>query len=462
MVREPIPDLKRKRLEKVFEVAKAKATAATKPGDFDYAASLLSQCVEVDIGNAGYVQAYLENLQKKHGNPKKISMLAQFQERGARSAVKKALAQEQWDDVIRHGLKVLAVNPWDVTALVAMARASGKSGDHGCELCYLMSALKGSPKDASLNRLYAIAMTERGLIDQAITFWHRVEEALPGNEEASRSIAALTVQKARSTGKFDEDDEYSRRSKAKSRQQEEFSFEQKTLRKIQENPKELSLYLELAQFYVNAERFGEAETMFAQAFELSDGDINIREKWEDSQLRNLRQKISKTKDSEAKKKLQAQYFEKDVAFHEGQVARYPGNLALKFELGCRYIKTKRYNDAIRELQAAKNDPRRKGLCMFALGECFRYIEQYQLAMDHYAMAIQEIPDRDAENKKKVFYIAGQLATALGDFDRAIKYLSTLASMDFTYKDVPQLLDKVTKLRENRDGSSATESDTLPG
>ena len=38
-------------------------------------------------------------------------------------------------------------------------------------------------------------MTDRGLIDQAITWWHRVEEILPNDEEAKRSIAALTVQK---------------------------------------------------------------------------------------------------------------------------------------------------------------------------------------------------------------------------------------------------------------------------
>jgi tetratricopeptide (TPR) repeat protein len=100
--------------------------------------------------------------------------------------------------------------------------------------------------------------------------------------------------------------------------------------------------------------------------------------------------------------------------------------------------------------------------MLALGECFRHIDQYKMAMDHYAEAIREIPDRDAENKKKVFYIAGQWAMAHGDIDLAIKYLSTLASMDFNYKDVPQVLDKAMKLRENRDGAGGTESDTQPG
>ena len=111
--REPLPDPKRKRLEKIFEIAGKKAAVAAAPNDFDYVTDLLLQCVTGDPGNAIYVRAYIENLQKKYGNNKKGSPLAQFKERGARSALKKALAQEQWDEVIQHGLKVLTVNPWD-------------------------------------------------------------------------------------------------------------------------------------------------------------------------------------------------------------------------------------------------------------------------------------------------------------------------------------------------------------
>lgn len=37
---------------------------------------------------------------------------------------------------------------------------------------------------------------------------------------------------------------------------------------------------------------------------------------------------------------------------------------------------------------------------------------------------------------------------LRDLDAAEKHLSALAALDFTYKDVAQLLDKIAKLREN--------------
>ena len=221
MVREPLPDPKRKRLEKLFEVATKKAAAAAALNDFDYVADLLLQCVTGDPGNQVYVQAYIENLQKKYGNCKKVGTLAQFKELGARSAVKKALAQEQWDEVVKQGLKVLVVNPWDLPTLTAMATAAEKAGDPDCQLCYLMAALKGNQKDYACNRLMALAMSERGKINEAITWWHRVEEIRPKDDEAKRSIAALTVEKQRSSGKFDDDGEVARKAKIKAQQQEE-------------------------------------------------------------------------------------------------------------------------------------------------------------------------------------------------------------------------------------------------
>ena len=446
--REPLSPAKRKRLEKTFEVASKKAATSTTPSDFDYVVELVAQCVLGEPGNATYVRAFIENLQKKYGNNRKGSSLAQFKELGARSALKKALAQEQWDEVIQHGVKVLAVNPWDMHALLGMSKAANKSGDRDCELAYIEAALKGSPKDATCNRLYAIALTDRGLIDQAITFWHRVEQALPNDDEAKRSIASLTVQKARSSGKFDEDDDDTRRARLKTQQQQELSLEQQLQRKIRSEPDKASHYLELAQFYVNEDRYADAEKLLAKAYELSDGDNDIREKWEDSQLRSLRQKISHTKDPETKKKLQGEYFEKDMQFYKARVERYPNNLAFKYELGYRYMKTRRYAEAIRELQTAKNDPRRRGMCMLVLGECFQQIKQLRLATRHYEAAIQEIADHDGDNKKRALYLAGRLVLYLGELEPAEKHLSALAGLDFTYKDVAKLLDKIAKLREN--------------
>jgi tetratricopeptide (TPR) repeat protein len=446
--REPLSLPKRKRIEKVFEVATKKAATASTPHDYDYVIELVNQCVLADPGNGYHVRAYLDNLHKKFGSVSKVGALAKVKAMSARGPVKKALAQEQWDEVIVQGLKVLPINPWDTATLIAMAKAANKSGDRDCEMCYLEAALKGAPKDVECNRLYAVALSDRGLIDQSITFWHRVEQVRPDDEEAKRAIASLTVQKARTSGKFEDESDEARSARQKTQQQEVLTLEQRLLRKIKNEPDDIENYMELAQFFVNKERFGDAEGLLAKAFELSDGDNDIREKWEDCQLRQMRQKIAQAKDPETKKKLQAKYFAKDVEVYKSRVERYPGNLGFKYELGYRYMKTKQYAEAIRELQTAKNDPRRRGMCMLVLGKCFQQINQLRLAVSHYEQAIEEIADHDAENKKQAYYLAGRLSLHLQDLDHAEKHLAALAGLDFNYKDVSRLLDKIAKLREN--------------
>ena len=217
---------------------------------------------------------------------------------------------------------------------------------------------------------------------------------------------------------------------------------------MQREPDHLPHYFELSQLYINEERYREAEEILAKAYKVSKQDPDVREKWEDAQLRHLRQKISKTRDPEKRKKYQRTYFEKELDVCKKRVERYPGNLTFKYELGYRYLLTKQYSEAIRELQAARNDPRRKGVSMLALGQCFQQIKQYRLAMSHYEAAIQDIPDRDADNKKRALYYAGRLSLALKDLEAAERHLAVLAGLDFTYKDVSALLDKIAKLREN--------------
>jgi hypothetical protein len=46
------------------------------------------------------------------------------------------------------------------------------------------------------------------------------------------------------------------------------------------------------------------------------------------------------------------------------------------------------------------------------------------------------------------YLAGKMAMALKDFDSGEKHLTMLAGLDFAYRDVSALLDKIAGLRDN--------------
>jgi tetratricopeptide (TPR) repeat protein len=452
-----ISPAKRKRLQQCFEHASKQAAQQ----NYDYATELFTQCVVGDLGNLVYLQSFLGNLRKKYGNNKKGAKLAKFRGSKDWASVKKAKLQKHWQDVLTHGLEVLKINPWDVSTLMAMSTAAEELGFDEVPLVYLKIALDSNSRDPDVNRACGIALRKRKQFDPAIVCWHRVEEAKPGDEEAARQIAELAVEKTIHQGGYE--DAKSSRDVASKKQalddgRRELTAEEKFRRKIAKDPKEMTPYLELAELYFRSDEYDKAEEVLARAHEASGGDQDVRERWEDAQLRNLRYhireaeaEVHKTGTDEAKKQhdeLRWRYNLQSMEVYKHRCERYPNNLPYKYELGLRYQIAGQYNEAIQQFQRARNDPRRKGACMLALGQCFEQIEQHRLAVSHYALAIEEISERDVEQRKKALYLAGTLAIRTSDLDGAEKHLTALAALDFGYKDVSTLLDKITELRNN--------------
>ncbi len=443
---------KRKRLQQCYE----HANLQMRQENFDYATELFGQCVTGDPQNVLYVQGFLGNLKGKYKNNRKGDKLASVKTLGARGMVKKSSVQKDWKGVVKNGLDVLKLNPWDVSTLKAIAAASKELGGDDAQLAYLRMALECNMKDAEINRICARALGDRKIFDQAIACWHRVEQSHPGDEEAARAIASLTVQKTIEVGKWEGSDP----SKIhKTADGSELTPEQRLQRDIRRNPNDLAKYVELAELYIRDELFPKAEQTLQKAYEISDNNADIRERWEDVQMRNLRHQLSLA-EKQAKKtgkeedKLRCQQIkqelsEKDMAFCRSRVERFPLNLAFKYQLAIRLQQVGKYTEAIAEYQKAQNDPKYKGNCMLALGQCFQRIKQYKLAVKHYEGAVQDIAERDVPNKKKALYLFGKLAAHLGDLDAAEQHLTTLAQMDFAYKDVSALLDKIAQIRENK-------------
>jgi len=449
---------KRKRLQQCFE----QANSLMRQENYDYANELFTQCVVGDPTNVPYAQSYLANLKLKYNNNKKGSNLFAIQGIGPKGLVKKASIQKDWAGVIKHGLDVLKLNPWHVSTLTAMAHACEGLGCLQTQLVYLKMALEPNPKDPDINRLCAMALDEAEQYDQAITCWHRVETARPKDEEAGRAIASLTVKKTIKKGGWEKGEDVSKQKFSKggsgAADAGDLTPEQRLERDLRRNPKDLPKYVELSEIYIRDEAFAKAEEVLERAYQVSNGNPDIREKWEDVQLRHLRQQMTRAQqeaersdsqeDQQRYQELRGQYQVKDLEFCRNRVGRYPNNLLFRYDLGERYKLNGMYNEAIAEYQVSRNDPRRKGLSLLSLGQCFQKIKQYRLSMSHFEDAIREIPDRDADNKKKALYLAGRLALAMRDLDNAERHLTSLAGMDFNYRDVSALLDKIGEMREN--------------
>lgn len=179
-----------KRLRGCFVRGEQRAAAQ----DHDYAHLMFAECVAGDPGNLEYVEAMLQNLRARAAGAKK-------KPRGRLSKpLRTAVQQEQWAEVLRLGVAVLADNPWQVATLHAMAQACEALHYNEVELAYLKEALDANPKDVEVNRHCGRSLARMGQFDQAIACWHRVEQLAGGDAEATQMISHLAEEKLRYPG----------------------------------------------------------------------------------------------------------------------------------------------------------------------------------------------------------------------------------------------------------------------
>src|SRR3954469_7039469 len=161
----------RRRLQECLQ----KGVQSTQSGNFDYATELLTQCVTGDPGNLVYTQAFLGNLQRKYNNNKKGSSLAGIRSAGAKAGMMNASPKKDWVGLIKSGMDVLKINPWDISALLQISHACAESHFVECRLAYLKAAQDADPKNVDVNRECAKALESIGQYDQAIGCWTRVD-----------------------------------------------------------------------------------------------------------------------------------------------------------------------------------------------------------------------------------------------------------------------------------------------
>ncbi len=289
---------------------------------------------------------------------------------------------------------------------------------------------------------------------------HRCEQIRPGDEGVQRAIASLAVEKTLDTFPAEANKKKKAAAPGAAPVEEESQIE-KLEKNIARHPDDLPRYIELSDLYLQDEIYDKAVEILTKALELSKGDADIRERLEEAQVRRMRNELlilRKQLDENANPQAEAAFKDlklklaaKELDVYQARVERYPSNFGFKYDLAVRFQILGRYKEAIGEFQEAQKDPRFKGRSLLALGQCFQHIKQFNLAMRHYDQANEEIPDRDVDNKKLTLYLAGKLALFLKDLAVAERYLSTLAGLDFSYRDVAELLDKIAKLKDDSGG-----------
>lgn len=465
----PISPGKRRRLQTAFDHGTLKGSK----GEFDYAHEMFAQCVAGDPGNVIYTQNLIGNLIKKYNNNPKSAKRPGMKDK---NALKKAISKKDWVAAIKPGMGCLKQNPWDPGILKDLATACGHLEVPDCQLLYMNLALEGNPKDMSLNNAAADMFEEMGEFDRAILCLQRVLKE-KDSEEIRRRINSLSVMKTINKGGYEEaetsiDVSVTKRQKdSETSDVEEVSQEEKMRREIRRHPDEVTTYQALADYYVKEENFQAAIEVMKEGVEGTGGAIKAKEYLEDMQIMDFKRKIlvaERRAREEAKanngkpredrdvkaqqlyKSMKKELNQRELEMYASRCERNPSLYGLKYEFGLRLKRAGKFNDAITQFQEARNEPRKVAASNLEIGECFQQIKQYKLALKAYDEAIQTCGQWDEEVRKLSLYRAGWLAKGLKDWPTSEKYLEELAGLDFSFKDVSELLDEVVKHRGETD------------
>ncbi|MFO0850161.1 MAG: hypothetical protein U0871_16625 [Gemmataceae bacterium] len=449
---------------------RARQVVAT--GNHDYAINLLLTCCKLDPGNFLYRQALRRAQKEKYGDNLRGSRFAFLTTPRLKAKVKAAKSGRDYLRVLEVGEQVLTKNPWDTGTQMDMAEAFDALGLLDLAVFTLDQCRQKSPKDPTVNRALARLLEKRGDFQKAILLWQLVREAVPTDVEAAHKAKDLAASETIARGGYQQVADGSKQSPILGRieQQSADKADKLTrdtaalLKRIEADPTEPNLYVQLAQAYRRHKQDDRARAALQQGLgptgnhyslqlelmELELVPFRTNLELTDKKLAELRaQMAAGTEPDEgpteeelaaARTKLAKEVANREIEIVRMKADRFPTDPNHRLELGARLLKADKVDEAIAELQTVRRDERFKGRAAMFLGLGFRKRNNWRLAQRNFEEALAALPATDESGRKEVLYQLATGSAESGDYARALDLGHELANLDFNYKQIGTLLD----------------------
>ncbi len=441
-------------------------------GNHDYGIQLLLTCCKLDPGSFIYRQKLRQTEKAKYQNNLRGSPLAFLTTLPAKMKLGKARRHEDHMKVLEIAEQVLARNPWDVPCQLAMAESFQALELLDLAVWTLDQARQKDSNNPKVNRALARLYEQRGNFTHAMALWSLVKKAAPHDLEAQHKAKDLAASATIAKGRYEEaiqnlqaDNQASQAETAAEHEalaqtqgaatpaEERTSREAAALRaRINADPTNPQTYVQLALMYRRAdlnehasavlkEGLGPTGNHFELALVLADLEIEPFRK----NLALAQEKLrSKPEDKELQKihnHLIQEINVRELDFYRQKADRYPTEMGHRFEMGLRLMRCGQVDEAIKELQAARSDPRLYGRALVYLGYCFKSRNNWRLAQRNFEEAMQHLPANEESLRKEIMFQLAQGYADSGDLNRAIEQGYELANLDFSYHDIGRLIDE---------------------
>jgi tetratricopeptide (TPR) repeat protein len=219
---------------------------------------------------------------------------------------------------------------------------------------------------------------------------------------------------------------------------------------IQQDPTSACAYLNLAACYRRAGKLVEAGKVLEEGLGPTGRDFEISVQLAELDIEPFRRDLaiaeqrlrSRPDDEELSEhctQLAKEINTRELELYRQRAEHYSADKNYRFEFGVRLFRAGQLDEAIRELQAVRADPRHQWRALSYLGQCFQARNIWPLAERNFAEALKHLPaEEEASRKELLFRLASGSANA-GDFSKAIELGYELANIDFGYRNIGELL-----------------------
>lgn len=427
-------------------------------GNLDYGLQLLLTCCKIDAGNLIYRQELRRAQKAKHKNNLRGGFFSFLTTTPHRTRLKAAKRSRDYNKVLEHGEQILTRNPWDLGAQMDMAEAAEALGHLDLAIFILDQAREKDGQNPALNRTLARLFEKRGNFTQAIKLWELVRRAAPSDAEATHKAKDLAASETIQRGHYEEAVAAAEpvrlvqqaRAVAASEKSAQALDVLKT--KLEADPTQASLYLQLAAFHRKHHRDEDALTVLKEGLGPTGNDFEIQMAIAELELEQFRRNLTHTEDKlksspgdenlrTIRARVGKEINSRELELYRLKSDRQPSDLGLRLELGIRLLKAGQIEEAITELQQVRKDQRHLGRAAMYLGFAFKGRNNWRLAQRNFDEALKHLPHSSDADRKEVLFQLAQGHAEAGDLTQAVELGHELANLDFGYRKIGELLDE---------------------
>jgi tetratricopeptide (TPR) repeat protein len=230
--------------------------------------------------------------------------------------------------------------------------------------------------------------------------------------------------------------------------------------RIDADPTDANAYLQLARYHRKGNALDQARAVLQEGLGPTGNAFELIAEMADVEIEPFRRDLAITEEklnaepdnSELRQhriRLKKEINTRELDLFRSKADRFPTEAGHRLDVGIRLFRIGQVDEAIRELQSVRSDPRHAGKAAFHLGQCFRARNNLRLAQRNFEEALQNLPPADSETRKETTYYLAQTCAESGDLNRAVDLATDLAHEDYAFRDVGRLLDEwQAKLRQN--------------